>query len=192
MSFTQRNARALTTRISRLSARGARDIVKPLIPSRTLRRALRTERNEDGSISLSIPVYWAIYVHDGRGPIQMPAGQFLVYFLDKRDDPRHNGRFPRTQNEVRQLTRAEFQFYLDINTQRRAAGQEPLMIVAKRVGPVRGSFFFTKGLRAYKTDPRGPSRVAPREFSNYVLTRLRAADLLNIKDTAIVRVGPGR
>ena len=63
---------------------------------------------------LYIDHYWALYVHDGRGPIpaskRKKAGGFFVWYKDRRQDPRlaGSGGYPRRATQVGRLSKAEF------------------------------------------------------------------------------------
>ncbi len=154
-------------------ARRAAAIVRPLIPSRTLRRALRisqpqeiTKTKEESaldalfsgprpstvsrlSVHLTIAHYWALYVHDGRAGFGPLRAQVLVWFRNPRDDPRHKGTtdYPVRAADIRRLTREEFYEGVKIN---RALGSKdnpfPYMVIAKWRGGDRPHRFFSEGL----------------------------------------------
>ncbi len=128
--------------------------VKPFIPSATLQDELHfiINRGREEGISLQFKSYWARFVHDGRGPVLPEQAQFVVFFRNARlDDPRVAGGYPQKTSEIRQLTRSEFQFGLQLNTAARQAGLPPPMIVMRTedfraipTGPAEGSFFFER------------------------------------------------
>lgn len=159
--------------------------VRPKIPSKTLRKAIRYEKGTRG-YRLTIPYYWARYVHDGRGPIRMPPGRYLVYFRNPSDDPRLRGGRPKTEQDVDHLTRAEFLVLLGENDRRRRAGQPPLMIVKRTVGPMRATPFFKTGL---KRAPVILGRIAEQEFGAWVERELERAGLLDIEESAEASFG---
>lgn len=54
-----------------------------------------------------IPHYWAIYVHDGRGPFRKE--RFMVWWKNPKRDPRlKDGLSPVRASQVRRLTRAQW------------------------------------------------------------------------------------
>lgn len=132
--------RDLTAKIAAL----AMAWVRPKIPSRTLQKALNTFQDADDHAWVQIPHYWALYVHDGRGPFGPTRTTFLVWFRDIRNDPRlRNGVTPERATQLRQLTRDEFKYWSKQNRLARRAGFLPPMIVARRVGKgVPGARFF--------------------------------------------------
>lgn len=116
--------------------------------SRTLEGALKvdvTVGTDVHQITLHLPFYWAVYHHDGRGEINAPAGKFLVYFPDIRDDPRVDGgsNYPHSRSEHRRLTKQQFRDFLKINRARALRGERPIMVVTKQVGPASGFFYFS-------------------------------------------------
>jgi hypothetical protein len=114
--------------------------------SRTLRDALRLHIDtENFQVDVYLPHYWAIYEHDGRGPIDMAPGKYMIYFPDIRDDPRVDGgtNYPITSpRERRKLTKEEFVQFAEEN--KRRGKDNPIMVVASHVGPSAGTYFFTR------------------------------------------------
>lgn len=106
---------------------------------------------------LYVPHYWALYVHEGRGPFGAPSPHYpgrpatiLCWFKDPKDDPRLNdGKAPERMADVRRLTKDEFRDWVDKNKKARAAAPAgtdpdtvpvPMIItkyVSKSVAPVR-------------------------------------------------------
>ena len=123
------------------------DKARPAIPSSTLRDALAVVAGEDENTRyLSIPHYWAIYVHDGRGAFGPLKSDYLVWFRNKLDDPRTNyaKQFPVREGDIRRLTREQFNYCLELNKLDRAAGLRPRMVIAKFQPKIQeGSFFFS-------------------------------------------------
>lgn len=119
-----------------------------------------------------VPYFWAEYVHNGRGPVRAKPGHYLVFFPDKRDDPRTDGgtSYPVTRAQARspswRLSASDFQRFLEINRERRAQGRNPIMIVTKSVGPApRKRPFFTEGLRPLEAYA---NEVGLRMFEEYL------------------------
>ncbi len=57
--------------------------------------------------------YWAVYVHDGRGPFSKAGtgqSQYYVWYKNRKDDPRlkTTGGYPKRYRQVRRLSRKEF------------------------------------------------------------------------------------
>lgn len=157
------------------------EIVRTLIGSRTLREAARLVVDaQAGAAAIIVPHYWAVYYHDGREGFAAPAGHFLVYFANEADDPRLEGGRPETIEQVRHLTREEFEAGLSENQTRAEDGDEPFMFVVRSVGPQAPHPFFeqlTQGaaermdqfaefaLDAYvqeQVDEEGPERSTAR------------------------------
>ena len=131
-------------RLAKELAQQAVSFVRPSIPSKTLRTALRAQVFSPGHSSAYIPHYWALYVHDGRGPFGPYRAKFLVWFRDPRNDPRlDNGHQVERFSQVKRLTKEQFAFWLDQNRIAREAGQPVPMIVTKFVKtPQQASKFF--------------------------------------------------
>lgn len=136
-----------------------------------------------------VPHYWANFVHDGRGAIQMPPGRYMCYFPDKTEDPRTSGGldYPVRRQDRRHLSKDEFNYYVAINRERVAQGQTPIMVVTKAVGPVKNPApsipFFTVGLKRL---PEVASRVIPPEFRLFLEGR---GLLKQEKKSAVGRIG---
>lgn len=118
--------------------------------SRTLQSALVVSTSLSPlRIRLHLPHYWAIYHHEGRDAITFPPGKYMVFFPDIKDDPRVDGgaSYPVTRADRRHLTREQFRYFSAINRHRKAAGQDPIMVVTSRVGPAAARPFFREGVR---------------------------------------------
>lgn len=98
------------------------------------------------SARLFIPHYWAVYIHDGRGPIPPDGNRLLVYFANPKDDPRIQGGYPERVSQIRKLSRTEFHAGLAENAEHKRLGLSPFMFVLKSVGPAAGTPFFTSGM----------------------------------------------
>lgn len=110
--------------------------MRALIGSSTLRAAATLIVDAQlGQANIVIPHYWAVYYHDGRSGFSAPDGRFLVFFADPEDDPRIEGGYPITREDVRRLTREEFEAGLAENQARAEAGEGPFMFVVRSVGP---------------------------------------------------------
>lgn len=159
--------------LARSLAEDARQRVQRFIRSRTLRNALVVIEGTDGTFRLHVPHYWAIYYHDGRGPIRAKPGHFLVYFKNPDQDPRLRGGHPERSNQIRRLTKAEFQKAV-------RAGQ---VIATKRVKRARGNPFFARGLRSFV--PAARKTIERRTTQQ---ARLELKDVLKLKGTIRVRL----
>lgn len=119
--------------------------------------------------------YWAVYYHDGRGPVRARPGKFLVFFSDPDFDPRIDGaarNYPRRASDIRRLnlTRGEF-------TRLLRSGR---MIATKRVGAAEAHPFFEVGFASLQ------ARYGPRVsaiWSEGVRETLAADDLLDGEET---------
>ena len=130
-AFTRR----LVTKLGRAAIKKAR----PGIPSRALRKALNLFVLNNLIARMQIPHYWAIYVHDGRGPFSAGSrggpAQFLVWFRNPREDPRlvPSGVTPVRARNRRRLTREQFLRGLEANAEAKELGLPPPMIITRRV-----------------------------------------------------------
>ncbi len=176
---------SLLRALARLGFRRAR----PRIPSRTLRRALNILVVNVRLARLQIPHYWAVYVHDGRGPIRKDAPKVLVWFRKPKDDPRLRvGINPVRARQKRHLTRAEFRFWNKRNRAARREGRPEPMIVRREVGPSLPTRFFDNrfGMRGFTAEANAEGS---RRFSELVTGRLRRAGALRERDTIRVPFG---
>ena len=195
------SSRQFIRSVLREVARRAVRRVRPQIPSDTLQRALGVSLDEAAArfeATLFIPHYWAVYVHDGRGSISK-AGRpgFLIWFKDPTEDPRISGGFPERASQIRRLTRQQFRAGLARNRAHIAAGGDPFdvpMIVVKQVGPVKGSFFFTKGMLGFEISGLRPNRQAQtyhramaaiRSRSPIMNSKLKPMAIVNSAATAV-------
>ena len=114
------------------------------------------------------PHYWAVYYHDGRGPLRPVNGKYLVYFLDPEDDPRFQNGYPVRASDVKRLELSPEEF--------KAAIRSGKMIVTNYVGPAKGKRFIDRIAR------RAAKIVGPlvqREFRQHVKAAL--ADVLKLR-----------
>jgi len=147
--------------------------------ARALRNDLRIQVVEVDEVSSEAHVltdfYWAVYYHDGRGPIRARPGKFLVFFRDPDDDPRINGaarNYPKRASDVRRLdlTKGEFSRLL----------RSGRMVATKRVGAAEAHPFFEVGFAALQ------ARYGPKVsaiWSECVRDSLAADDLLDGEET---------
>lgn len=172
--------RAFIRRATLQLAKMAREEARPNIPSRQLRRQLKIKRIADDKVNVSLEPYWAYWVHEGRGAFSASQGKLLIWFRNPRNDPRlRQGRSPNRRGELRKLTKQEFAYWSRKNREAKRAGRVLPMNVARSVGPVKPSRFFTKGMR-----PFGPKAKAElgRMFHEHALSVIRP--LAGIKDEA--------
>lgn len=79
-------------------------VAKTAIPSKTLVTALKIRRRASNEVTLSVPHYWAVYLHDGRGNVTPKQGSYLAWFINPADDPRLvSGAGPERLTQVRYL-----------------------------------------------------------------------------------------
>lgn len=162
-------------------ARAAREEARRAIKSRTLRSGLEIETDvssfaaKNVRVFLTLPFHWAIYYHDGRGPVRARPGKWLAFYRDPNDDPRtsHGRLHPRRPEERRRLTRAEFKRDL-------ASGK---LIATKFVGPAAPHPFFTEGMAGLRAKA---DALAVRETDRYVRETLSADRLLFVRDRIVL------
>jgi len=130
-----------------------------------------------------IPHFWAVFVHDGRGPITPKEAKVLVWFRDREEDPRLQGgitperayRIPRLKMTPEEFKRA------------RATGQ---IIVAKRSGPVAGNPFFSNspggGMHGFGRQVRPLIRA---DFEELIRSALEEAGVRKVVRPVRVRFG---
>lgn len=189
-------------------ARQGYEKARLVIRSNQLRRGLRRVHNDDGSWSLLVPHYWAVYLHDGRGPVTPKTATYLVWFRNPKDDPRlTGGRSPERLSQARRLSASQFKYWAEKNRQiikryRRATGRRILtasdyeamklpMIVVKMSprsgGLVPGQKFFSNeadgGMSGF---PEEAGQLAVRRTSEHVRRELSKAGFLNKKRTVVV------
>lgn len=176
--------RKVRRRVESASKTLARAMV--VIPDSSPRRKLAIAR-------IHIPHYWAVYVHDGRGPFRMRRGRFMVWWKNPKLDPRlRGGRSPRRAANLRRLTKAEFQAALEDRNAWIAAGGDPYdapvvitSAIKRRTPP--NKFFSNEpggGMAGFR---RGVvSRIAPPEMSRHVKDFL--GDKFKTKKTLRIRL----
>lgn len=172
---------AAAVNIARRMCDRARLIVGRSLESGTLRRALNCRIDATGiavEAILSVPHYWAIYYHDGRGEVRAKNGKVLVWFASIEDDPRVNisGHPVRvSQIEPLRLSKARFK-------RLRKAGK---LIVSKRSGPAEGKPFYNvlRGFGGRVSD------IAVEEIEALIFDGLRKDGSLRVKDTINISLG---
>lgn len=167
-------------------ARLARGVAYPAVAkvSTQLAEALSIYIRNDKEGGLYIPHYWALYVHDGRGPFgpRRAKVKYLCWFRDPKLDPRlDNGRSPQRYKDVKRLNREQFYFWLAKNREAQRAGMPVPMIVTRFYPfPTYPKRFFDNdvggGMVAF---PQKAKRLIEGEFNKHVLDELR--DVLNIQ-----------
>ena len=146
-------------------------IARSKIESDTLKDSLFVElRPAADQVVVGVPHYWAIYYHDGRGPIRAKPGRWLVYFKDPSEDPRIQRGYPERAADIVRLTREQFLEAL-------ARDQ---IIVTKSVGPAEGHPFFTRGMHSLSGE------IGP--VAANMLGQMLLAAAPSEKDTATIRV----
>lgn len=157
---------------------GAESHARPAVQevSRTLAQYLRRQIIDDspGRVlgALSVPHYWAQYVHDGRGPATPQTASVLVWFRNPADDPRLAGGYPIKVKDIKKLTGNQLREWREKNRLAREQGLPEPMIVAKR-SPRIGDY--VKGDPFFSNDPaRGGMRGFPQEAKRVAESRSRA------------------
>lgn len=151
----------------------ARKQARAKLDSETLKKSLFVDLlPQTSQVVVGVPHYWAIYYHDGRGPIRAKPGKWLVYFKDPADDPRIKAGYPVRASDIIHLTREQFLAALAAN----------LLIVTKSVGPAGPHPFFTRGMDGFQDKVHEPAR----KFMSTVMDRLGAIGVE--KDSAKIRL----
>lgn len=156
------------------AARRIRDYLKTIIKSETLRDSMVVAQTETpGESAIVWPQYWAVYYHDGRGPVRPVNGKFLVWFVDPDDDPRFKSGYPIRATDVKRLALSPEEF--------QALRESGKMIVSTSAGPAKGAKFIERARR------RAVRLAAPEvkdAFRKHV--REQMGDLLKIRDEWVV------
>lgn len=108
--------------------------------------------------------YWAVYYHDGRGPIRARPGKYLVFFRNPDDDPRIGGparNYPRRVADIQRLSLPKDEFLSLLRSGK--------MIATKRVGPAGAHPFFERGFAALQSQ-YGP--LAVRRLGEFIMDYL--------------------
>lgn len=141
-----------TKRLLRDVAIRAANYARPSVraASEQLEAAMRVYVSETwiGSARVYIPHFWALYVHDGRGPFGPTEGRiYLCWFRDPREDPRlYDGKQPERRAQVRHLTREQWYYYLGLNREARKNRQpEPMIVTRYYPFPTYPKRFFDNG-----------------------------------------------
>jgi hypothetical protein len=162
----RRRARAAILALATDSRRG-----KALRESMEIRLEQVGSDQVDGLVHL--PFYWAIYYHDGRGPIQ--KGKFMVFFSNPDEDPRIDGgsrNYPVRVTDIRRLILSKSKFNRLV--------REGRIIMTKRVGPADPHpFFESAGLRGLQTEV---TPIAIAEIETCIVDFLGELDLLRPKE----------
>lgn len=193
---------ALKVRIADRLAEAALVKVRPQIPSQTLQGALSIVGVASSSTDrverrVSLPHYWAIYVHDGRGPFNMPAGRFMCWFRDKNDDPRLAGGYPVRVADQRHLTREEFKHFMLLNrvVERAVYGRlrrpgepqvGPMIVTNKIKNRTAASLFFdnSRGMAGFAQEA---NTIGEAAFASFIREELK--DVLSLKITTKISLG---
>lgn len=196
---------AFRKRLGDKLAQAGLEYARPSVPSKTLRAAMRI-REVAGSIgstatavvrAVEIPHYWALYVHDGRGPFQLPPGQIMCWFRDPKDDPRLAGGYPVRGTDVKHLTKAQFNRFMQLNRvvekavygRARKSGEPqvgPMIVTTKITKPTQAKRFFDNngGMQGFEAKAR---QIGAEEFASFVKQELRS--VLNLEITTKVKFG---
>lgn len=170
MADFDRFLQALTLRLCRQAQREVRRSLKSSTLNRALRCRLDPSPPGTALARLAVPHYWAVYYHDGRGPVKAKKGKFLVYFRSIEDDPRVSGSAsPERFSQTKRLA-------LKPATFRRLVAQGK-MIVTKSVGPAAPNPFFLR-LADYSARV---GRITRPALSRFVMDDLRRAGVLKLK-----------
>jgi len=149
--------------------------------SRQLAAALRVRTTGTNSVAIHIPHYWAEYVHDGRTAPVLPTSpvKAFVWFTNPLEDPRiPGGLTPERVSQLKHLKLPKGLF--------REMLQDGRIIVRRKIQkPTNASPFFENsgGMLGFSSVV---SSIAPKVFSDFVLEKLKAAKVLQHKQTITV------
>lgn len=159
--------------------RRAEIVIRPKIPSRTLRRAMvkRFDLNKRNKFvgSLFITHFWAVMLHDGHRAFGPKRTKFLVYFVNEADDPRKPT--PARANRVPRLTKEQFAAGMARNKQLQLANpgggpfQHMIVVVTPsgkpgRVAASAPTNFFSEGGKEFE---REVDDIILQKLNNFVL-----------------------
>jgi hypothetical protein len=82
--------------------------------------------------------YWAVYYHDGRGPMKARPGKYLVFYANPTQDPRTFGgtSYPKRHKDYRPLRLSKSVFRQKLKNKE--------IFAVKRVGPAEPHPFFER------------------------------------------------
>lgn len=152
-------------------------------PSLTLRESMRVVHVDRENVRLHVPQYWAVYYHDGRGPVFPLTAKLIIYFRNPREDPRLDNGFPIRATDIKRLTPQQWRDGLRRNAAARAAGVPEPMIVAPFTGPAIGHPFFEEGLANFIQIARN---IVLEEFTPWIRSQLPPTGR---RETAIFGLG---
>lgn len=189
---------AFQRRLLRALGRAGVSKVRPEIrsskgkPIRALQRSLRAVLVDDENLSLFIPYFWAVFVHDGRSrvPLGPRRSVFFVWFKDPRRDPRLNrGVTPQTAQEVRRLTPDQWEEVVALDAEARLSGQESPVVITRRINKATpASPFFSNeaggGMFGFESQAH---QIAELEFSDFALRTLKR----HLVQGGLIPSGPG-
>lgn len=167
--------------LARKMADRLRERVRSLIDSKTLKRSLEVRLSVQGreqiGAEIYLPQYWAVYYHDGHGPVTPVNGKFIVYFASIEDDPRVAGGkdYPVRAAQIRRLR-------LDPTEFRRLV-DEGKLIVKRSTGPARPHRFFD---RLAGKAPKAVEGLVRSDFRGHL--RARLDDVLKLRETLRLRL----
>lgn len=177
----ERLTNALLREFGRLGVRRVRPKIRSSKgkPIKVLQRALHAELISPRELVLSIPHYWAVYVHDGRrAPVRAKDSTFLIWYRDPNQDPRlRAGVTPERASQLRHLTTAQFKKALRLNAEALAAGrQSPVVITTQVNKSTPGVPFFSNaaggGMSGFLEEV---NRAGQARVRRYFFTQLKRA-----------------
>lgn len=139
---------------------------------------------------LTIPHYWAVYVHDGRRPFR--KGRYMVWWRNPKLDPRlRDGRTPKRARDLRRLSRDQFLAAAALRQQWIKQGGDPYdapVIITKEVRKATPpNPFFENGSGGGMAGFRSVAgRLAQNEFSRFV--REQVGESFDYSETISIRL----
>jgi hypothetical protein len=156
------SARLFISRLAFKLATAARKQARARVRSQRIAESMELRVLDFGKVAVHVPYYWAVYYHDGRGPIRAKKGHKLVFFKNPDDDPRINGparNYPKRAADIRRLSARQFYRFL----------REGKIYAVDSVKRARGDPFFTRGLKSF---PNKARRIGRRDFSTWMKASL--------------------
>lgn len=171
--------RQLITKIGNLGLTKARTVLGRY--SFTLQKAVNLWVVNEHLAQIQVPHYWALYIHDGRQPFNKARG-VMCWFVVPLQDPRlRGGVTPVRASQLRRLTKQEFFFWVQKNREAIARGEQPPMIITRRITKATTAKRFFENDGGMAGFSRQAAEVVKTDFSEYVRSQL--SDLLNIHET---------
>lgn len=165
----------LIDRIMERALRRGKEKARTFCRSETLKRSFQTAWSAvaKGAIGyISVPHYWAKYLHDGRKAFRKPDG-ILVWYKNPADDPRIQPERPVYKSDDRKLTKQ--QFVDDYRDGKLIVARGVSATAANKANPF---FSNTGGMQGFTEEV---NQIVAEETYRYMEDFLRSSGLKNKK-----------